>query len=213
MYSNFISIDDISNLAVSKFKLGPMQQSAVSVEYQHNVLELVQMDSKRPRFARELWFQMLDAADEQGVVGPLIDVKGGRYPSREALARIMFVDKRTGARYDARKARIRDKITQQVRQEVLEGSLKLPKEMREVYINNRIEDELYEQSIQTMENNISAIISEFKHKGLVEDMPYVGTFTSHEHRGGGRHAVYRLNPAAVRKMRMRPTGKQWEMDL
>lgn len=132
--------------------------------------------SKRPRYAFLVLQLVVEAADQQGRAGPLIQKGMATSYLRDWLCvQLMSLSER-----DGRRAALRERVASSV-QHRLNG---------EPGYDEAIIDEAVEEQVLTVGRaNVSRAISDLVKAGFLS-RHYAGYATNHANRGGRRHAVY-----------------------
>lgn len=136
--------------------------------------------SSRPRYAFLVLQLVAEASNGQGRAGPFVHCGDARMTLRDWLCtQLMPMSERDGRRA-ALRARIVAGLSEQ-----LTGDRDHDRRL--------VDDAVDEQVLTVGRANISRAISELVRAGLVR-RHYAGYATNHENRGGGRHAVYVIEP-------------------
>ncbi len=148
------------------------------------VLAVLAKVSRRPRYAFLVLQLVAEAADQRGRAGPWIENEGQAVLVRDWLCRqLMPVSEQTG-----RRAALRERVMAQLGAK-LSGEADQDQRL--------IEAAVAEQALAVGRANVSRAISELTRAGLLRRY-YAGFATDHPNRGGGRHAVYELEPCIMR---------------
>lgn len=137
--------------------------------------------SARPRYAFLVLQLVTEAADDRGRAGPL--VRAGR-GSPQYLRDWLCTQLLPMSERDGRRAALRARVTESVRHR-LTGDTASDQSL--------IDNAVQEQVLAVGRANISRAISDLVKAGFLT-RHYAGYATSHANRGGGRHAVYVVQP-------------------
>lgn len=152
-----------------------------------DILTILAAHSRRPRYAFMLLGLMSEVADSKGRVGPHVGAAG--QPVRDWLASCLAPVAARDHRRQALLARTRAELVSILPEDPL-----LAQEI--------VDREQQTRIIQSGRTNVSRSMSELERAGLVR-RHYAGWRTNHEHRGGGRYAVYILHGDALAALRRR----------
>lgn len=143
--------------------------------------------STRPRYAFLVLQLVTEAADARGRAGPLVQV-GSTAPLflRDWLCKQLL----PMSERDGRRSALRARVVETVRHR-LTGDV----EYDEILIDGAVE----EQVLTVGRANVSRAISDLVKAGLL-NRHYAGYVTNHANRGGGRHAVYIVEPQILAAM-------------
>lgn len=155
--------------------------------------------SHRPRYAFLVLQLVAEAANAQGRAGPLVPCGDARMMLRDWLCtQLMPMSERDGRR-SALRARVIEGLADR-----LTGD--------PAHDQPLIDDAVGEQALAVGRTNVSRAISDLVRAGLVR-RHYAGYATNHENRGGGRHAVYVVEPdilaALGKSVASAPPVPQW----
>ncbi|MGE3692390.1 MAG: hypothetical protein AB7F98_13525 [Novosphingobium sp.] len=143
--------------------------------------------SSRPRYAFLVLQLVSEAADGRGQAGPFVCRDGKPALLRDWLCtQLLPMSEQNG-----RRAALRARVSASLKDE-LTGD-----ESRDAA---RIDQAVEEQVLAVGRANVSRAISDLARAGLVT-RHYAGYATNHRNRGGGRHAVYVVNPAVLKLLR------------
>ncbi|RXR23686.1 hypothetical protein [Sphingobium fluviale] len=149
-----------------------------------DIFALLAGASARPRYA----FLVLQlVADARGKAGPIISAGGSPMLLRDWLCgQLMPMSSQP-----ARRAGLRARVTAAIAGELCGDPV------RDAV---RIDQAVEEQALAVGTANVSRAISDLARAGLMT-RHYAGYATNHENRGGGRHAVYVVEPDVLRLLR------------
>ena len=139
--------------------------------------------SARPRYAFLVLQLVAEVADRQGKAGPLVKRGEGPMGLRDWLCTQLMPMSERNARRAALRARVIAGLADQLTGEVTHD---------ERVISSAVDD----QVLAVGRANVSRAISDLVNAGLLR-RHYAGYATNHLNRGGGRHAVYVIEPAAL----------------
>jgi hypothetical protein len=159
-------------------------QSFTSISGVGAIFRSLAATSARPRYSFLVLQLVAEAANSQGRAGPLVPAgvpaSGHQMLLRDWLCtQIMPMSER-----DGRRAALRARIT-----EGLADRLTGDCDHDQMLINGAVD----EQALAVGRANVSRAISDLVRAGLVR-RHYAGYATNHANRGGGRHAVYVVEP-------------------
>ncbi len=144
------------------------------------IFKALTQTSARPRYAFLVLQLVAEAANAQGRAGPLVPAGDARILLRDWLCtQLMPMSEQR-----ARRAGLRARIT-----EGLADRLTGDADYDQMLIDGAVD----EQALAVGRSNISRAISDLVRAGFVR-RHYAGYATNHENRGGGRHAVYVVEP-------------------
>jgi hypothetical protein len=136
--------------------------------------------SSRPRYAFLVLQLVAEAANVQGRAGPLVSCGDANMLLRDWLCiQLMPMSER-----DGRRGALRARIV-----ETLADRLTGERDHDQSIIDSAVDEHV----LTVGRANISRAISDLVRAGLVR-RHYAGYRTNHENRGGGRHAVYAIEP-------------------
>ncbi|MEQ1515869.1 MAG: hypothetical protein ABL931_05200, partial [Usitatibacteraceae bacterium] len=143
--------------------------------------------SARPRYAFLVLQLVTEASDERGRAGPI--VQSGHQPIflRDWLCKQLLPLSERDGRRSALRSRVVDS---------LKGELSGDAERDQSMIEAAVED----QALSVGRTNLSRAISDLVKAGLLS-RHYAGYATNHANRGGGRHAVYVVQPQILCALR------------
>ena len=140
-------------------------------------------NSARPRYAFMVLQLVAEAAGQGGAAGPLVQTPQGPMMLRDWLcAQLMPISERND-----RRAALRGRVVA-----ALSDTLTGDPERDELMIVSAVE----EQVLVVGRANVSRAISDLVRVGLLR-RHYAGYATNHQNRGGGRHAVYVIEPETL----------------
>jgi hypothetical protein len=143
--------------------------------------------SSRPRYAFLVLQLVSEAADGRGQSGPFVSRAGQLALLRDWLCtQLLPMSEQNG-----RRAALRARVTASI-QNQLTGNAQADAA--------RIDQAVEEQVLAVGRANVSRAISDLVRAGLVT-RHYAGYATNHRNRGGGRHAVYVVNPGVLKLLR------------
>ena len=143
--------------------------------------------SSRPRYAFLVLQLVAEAADGRGQAGPFVCRDGKSTLLRDWLCtQLLPLSEQNG-----RRAALRARVAASLENE-LTGD--------EAGDAARIDLAVEEQVLAVGRANVSRAISDLVRGGLVT-RHYAGYATNHRNRGGGRHAVYVVNPGVLKLLR------------
>jgi hypothetical protein len=143
--------------------------------------------SSRPRYAFLVLQLVAEAADARGQAGPFVSRAGQLALLRDWLCtQLLPMSEQNG-----RRAALRARVTASI-QNQLTGNVQADAA--------RIDQAVEEQVLAVGRANVSRAISDLVRAGLVT-RHYAGYATNHRNRGGGRHAVYVVNPGVLKLLR------------
>jgi hypothetical protein len=147
--------------------------------------------SARPRYAFMVLNLIGEAAKADGEAGPWVREGNGITPIRDWLTmQLMPMSAREGRRANLRvrvKAALGNRLTGE-----------------EAHDNPLIDAAVDHSALTTGKANVSRAVSDLVRAGLVR-RHYAGRVTDHAQRGGGRHAVYKVDPEVLAAIRTRST--------
>lgn len=144
------------------------------------IFSVLAASSNRPRYAFLVLQLVAEAANEQGRAGPLIPCGDARMLLRDWLCTQLMPMSEREDRRGALRARVIAGLADQ-----LTGT---PDQDQQL-----IDKAVGEQALAVGRANVSRAISDLVRAGFVQ-RHYAGYATNHEHRGGGRQAVYVIEP-------------------
>lgn len=143
--------------------------------------------SARPRYAFLVLQLVAEVADARGKAGPIVSCRGTPMLLRDWLCgQLMPMSEQP-----ARRAGLRARVTA-----ALAGELTGDPARDAARIDQAVED----QALAVGTANVSRAISDLARAGLMT-RHYAGYATNHENRGGGRHAVYVVEPRVLGLLR------------
>ena len=152
--------------------------------------------SARPRYAFLVLQLVAEVSDTSGKAGPFVDRGNGPMGLRNWLCTQLLPMSERNVRRAALRARVIATVVDRLTGEAAHD---------EIIIASAVD----EQVLAVGRANVSRAISDLVKTGLLR-RHYAGYATNHANRGGGRHAVYVIEPAALSalgKPLARPTGK------
>lgn len=158
--------------------------------------------SARPRYAFLVLQLVAEVADARGNAGPIVSAGGTPMLLRDWLCGQLMPMSEQPARRAALRARVTAALAEELTGDPARDTA-------------RIDRAVEEQALAVGTANVSRAISDLARAGLMT-RHYAGYATNHENRGGGRHAVYVVEPAVLRLLRkpaaapvaMRPAAKR-----
>lgn len=149
--------------------------------------------SRRPRYAFLVLQLVAEVADPRGKAGPYVHGNGMPILLRDWLCtQLMPMSEQR-----VRRAGLRARVTA-----ALAGQLTGDPACDAARIDQAVDD----QALAVGRANVSRAISDLARAGLMT-RHYAGYATNHQNRGGGRHAVYVVEPGVLRLLR-RPVTAQ-----
>jgi hypothetical protein len=143
--------------------------------------------SSRPRYAFLVLQLVSEAADGRGQAGPFVCRDGKPALLRDWLCTQLLPMSEQNGRRSALRARVAASLEKEFTgDESLDAA--------------RIDQAVEEQVLAVGRANVSRAISDLARAGLVT-RHYAGYATNHRNRGGGRHAVYVVNPGVLKLLR------------
>jgi hypothetical protein len=156
-----------------------------------DIFQMLATVSARPRYAFMVLNLLGEAATAQGQAGPWVREGEGITPIRDWLTvQLMPMSAREGRRAELRvrvKAALGNRLTGE-----------------EAHDNALIDAAVDDAALTTGKANVSRAVSDLVRAGLVR-RHYAGRVTDHAQRGGGRHAVYKVDPEVLAAIRTRST--------
>lgn len=140
--------------------------------------------SPRPRYAFLVLQLVAEAADTRGRAGPYVGRRHEAMLLRDWLCTQLLPLSEQAARRGALRARVTASLADRLTGDPAADAAR---------INHAVE----EQVLDVGRANVSRSISDLVRAGLVT-RHYAGYATNHENRGGGRHAVYVVEPGVLR---------------
>lgn len=143
--------------------------------------------SRRPRYAFLVLQLVAEIADGKGQAGPYVPTRTKPVLLREWLCNQLLPISEQAMRRGALRARVTASLAAELTGDPGADCL-------------RIEDAVEEQVLAVGRANVSRAISDLVRAGLVT-RHYAGYATDHRNRGGGRNAVYVVQPHVLRLLR------------
>lgn len=143
--------------------------------------------SSRPRYAFLVLQLVSEAADGLGQAGPFVCRDGKPALLRDWLCTQLLPLSEQQGRRAALRARVAASLGHELSGDGARDAA-------------RIDQAVEEQVLAVGRANVSRAISDLARAGLVS-RHYAGYATNHRNRGGGRHAVYVVNPAVLKLLR------------
>jgi hypothetical protein len=150
--------------------------------------------SARPRYAFLVLQLVAEAAGEGGTAGPFVRTPQGAMGLRDWLCTQLRPMSERHDRRAALRARVVDALADR-----LTGDVQRDEPM--------IAAAVEEQALTVARTNLSRAISDLVKAGLLR-RHYAGYATDHANRGGGRHAVYVIEPATLVALGKRPVPRR-----
>lgn len=139
--------------------------------------------SARPRYAFLVLQLVAEAADGAGRAGPFLNLPAGPVGLRDWLCTQLMPMSERNVRRTALRARVVDGLADRLNGDPLHDE-------------PIIEEAVEEHVLAVGRANVSRAISDLVKAGLLR-RHYAGYATNHVNRGGGRHAVYVIEPHAL----------------
>lgn len=143
--------------------------------------------SRRPRYACLVLQLVSEIADGAGQAGPFVALGGERVLLRDWLCSQLMPISEQGSRRAALRARVVASLADRMTGDPIRDAA-------------RIEAAVEEQAVIAGRANVSRAISDLVRAGFVT-RHYAGYATNHANRGGGRHAVYVVQPSILALLR------------